>query len=210
MKKVFTILAIFLFVSMSVLGQKYKTPYNLGRSKTVSWTNDSIAPFKIAGSFIQFEQSVDVSGKTKDMIYDAAWDYLTKRYGSYPDSFKEKDREAGRISASAVIHKELNKKEYDISRAVSVYVKDEKMRVIVSLNHLVFGIVDISTAPWNKEERFVIDKDIAKCYPLSEPERKKPNFWENYTIKILRVEIAEAQLVMSEILESVAGKNSDW
>ena len=40
--------------------------------------------------------------------------------------------------------------------------------------------------------------------------KKKAEFLGEFTIKILRVEIAEAQLVMSEILESVAGKNSDW
>lgn len=187
--------------------------YDVPTSKTISWNNDSIAPFKVVGTSIQAVQIHDLPGKSKDDIYNAVIDLVSAKLVMLPDLILDKDRNGGRVTA-AWSEKVQIPSEYTISKSVAVDIKDGKIRIAVSLNRLRLALADKigigSMRSSNPGEKDWYDMVLAECYPLAAPRKKKANYWENSCIKILRKEMAEQLSFASEILESVENTNSDW
>ena len=207
---------IVLLIGMPIIsyGQhRTQISYDVPSSTTISWNNDSIAPFKVVGTSIRAAQIHDLPGKSKDEIYNAAIDLISAKLVMLPDLILDKDRNSGRITA-AWSEKVQLPSEYTISKSVAVDMKDGKIRITVSLNRLRLALADKigigsmrSSTPGEKDW---YDMVISESYPLAAPRKKKANYWENSCIKILRKEMAEQLSFASEILESAESKNNDW
>lgn len=179
--------------------------------KTVLWTADSTAPFKVVGKSLQAVEVFDIPGKTKNELYNSVIDYFSNRYGHYLELFKDKDRESGRISVAW--NQQNPEHDCTVSRSVIIETKEGKIRITTSLNRLrvndvadkLFGKTSAITA-----KEYFADLDIASCYPLVPPQKKRPNYWERYHKKVLTWEIKEAKAVTKELVEYVSKPSEDW
>lgn len=208
----------FLFLVLTICpiclyGQRTQLQNNVSRPNAITWNNDSIAPFKVVGTSIQAIQIYDLPGKSKDEIYNAVIDLVSAKLVVLPDLILDKDRAGGRVAA-AWSEKVLYPLEYTISKSVAIDIKEEKIRIMVSLNRLRLLLADKlgigtlrSSSPGEKDW---YDMVISECYPIASPRRKKPNYWENSCIKILRKEMAEQMKFAADLLESAKNRNDDW
>lgn len=179
--------------------------------KAVLWTADSTAPFKVVGKSLQAVEIFDVPGKTKNELYNSVIDYFSNRYGQYLELFKDKDRESGRIAVAWTHDTDYIGVAYQISKSMMVDVKDEKIRITTNLNHLRFGVADYLEQKFNKRISVdLFDKDIADCYPLVPPAKKRPNDPEKKYKKVIAQELARAKEVTKELVEYVSKPSEDW
>ena len=204
---------IILMLALSLQAQYRPAGSNYTPSeKAVLWTADSTAPFKVVGKSLQAVEVFEIPGKTKNEIYNLVIEYFANRFGHIPEFFKDKDRESGRIS---VAWNQQNPEYYrcTVSRSMIIEAKDGKIRITTSLNRLrVNDIADklsVRTSARTAEEYFA-DLDVASCYPLVPPQKKRPNFWERYHKKVLTWEIKEAKAVTKELVEYVSKPSEDW
>lgn len=205
-----TVFIAIALLSSSLFGQKRVSQFRFSYGKAITWNNDSIAPFKVYGKFIQMDKIYEIPGKKKNELFNSAIDYFTSKYGYVQDLFKSLDLEAGKAATSFKMTGEYYGRKYEISESWFFYAKDGKLRIVCSINHLTFGIIEVNSLFSKDEELIMIDGDAIELYPLAPPKKKKPNFWECAAAEILRKEMTDAQIVASEILESVENTNSDW
>lgn len=208
---------LFLATTFSATAQKEirtQMPYDLGRSKTISnkWSNDSITPFRISGDYLEWVEIYSFPGLSKDELFDKSLEYLTNKYGQIADFYKEQDRNSGRIAGAFTNESEIRisaifSHKYRCSRTILVEVKDSKTRITYTITHLVFGIAEGRRID---EPIYIIDDDIAKCYPLNNPKKKKPNYWEKLIPRLLRMEISDSMQDANNLISKIKSKKDEW
>ena len=214
MKKIFFCLVLLTIAASAYAQKEIRTQisYDPPAAKVLKWDNDSIAPFKIDGDYIKYTKVYELPGMDKDAIFSAIMDYLVTKYSHITDMIKDKDRSTGRIAASYckeghISTSKLTQSKYECSRTILIEIKEAKARITFSLTHLAWGIHD---SPRLGEPIIIVNDDIANCYPLSAPKKKKPNYWEKFVPQILRQEVSEALRLTEEIIESVHSGSEDW
>ena len=202
MKKII-ILAFLLCSSNIFYGQhRVQISYDIPEQEVISWTADSIAPYKIIDGNLQRIDVYQCQGKSKTEIYNGVFSYLTNALGNTKNYVQEKDREAGIITVSWVqegkipINKILSIP-YECGHVMTVETKEGRMRITHILNKLLLA-----------DRR--IESVITESYPITPPLRKRPNNWEKRFPNMIKMEMLSNEILTQKILDSIFRENDEW
>lgn len=202
MKKII-ILAFLLCSSNIFYGQhRVQISYDLPEQEVISWTADSIAPYKIIDGYLQKVDVYQCPGKSKDEIYNGVFAYLANALGNMKKYVQDKDREAGKITVSWVREGKIpiNKilfLPYECGHVMIVETKEGRIRITHNLRTLIYG-------------GGYFENLVTECYPITPPRRKRPNNWEKHFPNMIKMEMLSNEILTQKILDSIFRENDEW
>lgn len=165
------------------------------------WTNDSITPYKITDAGLEYTVIADIPNRTKNEMYNAVLDYITKNYMNGKAVIQEKDRETGKIIAKGVFLQFQGSCPVEQTHIISIDFKDNRLRSTVTLANLHFNCSNI----------FSYDALVTMWYPLHAPmdNARQASWLERRIVNFTRNNLEFGKKTMDNIISAAKNAASD-